>query len=82
MSKLSKEQKLAKIIDIKNERMGEAQKDLRIAFSVLNGLRSELPNEITDDQFQSLSDALVIVSSAFMDLIEAQTLEKYWDLES
>jgi hypothetical protein len=82
MSKDTNEQKLAKILEVKNSHMAEAQKDMRIAFSVLNGLRSELDGELTEDQFQSLSDALLIVSSVFMSLLDAQVVEKYWNLDS
>ncbi len=81
MSKDTNEQKLAKILEVKNSHIAEAQKDMRIAFSLLHGVRSELAGEITDDQFYSLGDVQVIISSVFMNLIETQTLEKYWNLD-
>ncbi len=76
-----KEQTLARLLEV-NHHMIEAQKDIRIAFSVLNELRSELDGELTVDQFQSLSDALLIVSSVFMSLLDAQAVKKYWNLDS
>ena len=81
MSKDTKELKLVGILEVKNQRMADAQKDLRIAFSLLHGVRSELAGEITDDQFHSLGDVQVIISSVFMNIIDAQIVEKYWDLD-
>jgi hypothetical protein len=75
-----KEQTLARLLEV-NHHMIEAQKDIRIAFSVLQELRSELDGELTVEQFQSLSDALLIVSSVFVSLLDAQAVKKYWSLD-
>jgi hypothetical protein len=83
MSKLSNEQKLAKIIEVKNERIADATKALRISFSILNSVRNNLSSEIDIDEghYLSMSDALLTMTDAFMNLIETQTLEKYWKLD-
>lgn len=82
MSKLSNEQKLAKIIDVKNAQMLEATTDLRAVFSILKEVKDELAGDISDEHTQSISDALLTATNAFMTLLEAQIVEKYWDLES
>jgi hypothetical protein len=82
MTKLSNEQKLAKIIEVKNERIADATKALRISFSILNSVRNNLSSEIDEGHYLSMSDALLTMTDAFMNLIETQTLEKYWNLDS
>jgi hypothetical protein len=81
MTKLSNEQKLAKIIEVKNERIEDATKALRISFSILNSVRNNLSSEIDEGHYLSMSDALLSMTDAFMNLIETQTLEKYWNLD-
>jgi hypothetical protein len=81
MTKLSNEQKLAKILEVKNERIEDATKALRISFSILNSVRNNLSSEIDEGHYLSMSDALLTMTDAFMNLIETQTLEKYWNLD-
>lgn len=81
MSELTREQTLARLLEVKNERIADATKALRISFSILNSVRNELPSDIDEEHYQSLSDALLIMTDAFMNLIETQTLEKYWNLD-
>jgi hypothetical protein len=82
MSELTREQTLTRLLEVKNERIADATKALRISFSILNSVRNELSSDIDEEHHQSLSDALLTMTGAFMDLIEAQIVEKYWDLES
>lgn len=81
MSELTREQTLARLIEVKNERMADAQSDCRLAFSLLNDLRKDFSG-IEDDHYIALSDSLAAVMGAFMTLLEAQKLEKYWNIET
>ncbi len=81
MSELTREQTLYRLLEVKNERIEDATKALRMSFSILNSVRNELSSEIDEEHHQSLSDALLIMTDAFMNLIETQTLEKYWNLD-
>ncbi len=81
MPKQTKEQKLSAILEVKNERMFDASAELIAAFSILKDFKNNLSGPVPDDQYQSLSDAIIGVTSAFMTLLEAHNVEKYWNLD-